>query len=115
MDGSPSRFLSARSVFCMYHGGPTSLLTNWRCIPALRAQALRKTVGNDPVAAMDWLCLNVPEAELSKAFAPRQHTADTGRGGGGSGSGDGKSAPAVKRMPFGRPLIKPAAALQECT
>ncbi len=74
-------------------------------------QALRKTVGNDPVAALDWLCLNVPEAELSRAFEPRQRDESVlGKAGTSAGT-----ASAPKRQPFGRPLPKSAlAAVAEC-
>ncbi len=60
-------------------------------------QALAATSGSDPVAALDWLCLHVPEAEVTAAFAPR-HTAGHAQAVGS------EAAQPPKRKAFGRPF-----------
>lgn len=68
------------------------------CI-VLCTQALRETSGSDPVAALDWLCLHVPEAEVSHAFAPRNSTS-----GYESVASAATQSIAPQRKAFGRPF-----------
>jgi hypothetical protein len=68
----------------------------------LGLQALLQTSGNDPVAALDWLCLTVPEHELAQAFEPRRREQVGGGSGGSGGGGSSGGAPGPKRVPFGR-------------
>ena len=65
------------------------------------SQALRETSGSDPVAALDWLCLHVSDAELAEAFATR-----VTRGSSGSGSSSTSEGKAPARKAFGRPYTR---------
>jgi hypothetical protein len=79
-------------------------------------QALAATSGHDPVAALDWLCLHVPEHELSLAFAPRM-SLRAGKSDAPGGyisvqrasafAAEADAATAGKRQPFGRAYSRP--------